>query len=176
MLGPSAIEGLLRLTPKELRASLAQLLPKTATTDTQISVIEIALRSPVGEALREAMARWIVDEIVPVNRLVPNAYVKWRPPVRDAMMFVVMHLSPSRLAPKLLEQIELPSNTTAEVRLLRLIAKVPGLQKAGSSHSPQPKSQSGSAERAGSAGEWNSRRAARGRGLDHSTRAGTKGR
>ena len=131
MLGPSAIEGLLRLTPKELRASLAQLLPKTATTDTQISVIEIALRSPVGEALREAMARWIVDEIVPVNRLVPNAYVKWRPPVRDAMMFVVMHLSPSRLAPKLLEQIELPSNTTAEVRLLRLIAKVPGLQKLG---------------------------------------------
>jgi len=131
MLGPSAIEGLLRLTPKELRASLAQLLPKTATTDTQISVIEIALRSPVGEALREAMARWIVDEIVPVNRLVPNAYVKWRPPVRDSMMFVVMHLSPSRLAPKLLEQIELPSNTTAEVRLLRLIAKVPGLQKLG---------------------------------------------
>jgi ubiquinone biosynthesis protein len=47
------------------------------------------------------------------------------------MMFVVMHLSPSRLAPKLLEQIELPSNTTAEVRLLRLIAKVPGLQKLG---------------------------------------------
>jgi ubiquinone biosynthesis protein len=131
MLGPSPIEGLLRLTPKELRASLAQLLPKTATTDTQISVIEIALHSPGGEALREAMARWIVDEIVPVNRLVPKAYVKWRPPVRDAMMFVVMHLSPSRLAPKLLEQIELPSNTTAEVRLLRLIAKVPGLQKLG---------------------------------------------
>jgi predicted unusual protein kinase regulating ubiquinone biosynthesis (AarF/ABC1/UbiB family) len=47
------------------------------------------------------------------------------------MMFVVMHLSPARLAPKLLEQLELPSNTSAEVRLLRLIARVPGLQKLG---------------------------------------------
>jgi len=51
--------------------------------------------------------------------------------VRDAMMFVVAHLSPARLAPKLLEQIELPVDTSAEVRLLRLIAKVPGLQKLG---------------------------------------------
>ncbi len=47
------------------------------------------------------------------------------------MMFVVMRLSPARLAPKLLEQLELPSKTSAEVRLLRLIAKVPGLQKLG---------------------------------------------
>jgi len=35
------------------------------------------------------------------------------------------------LAPKLLEQIELPPKTSAELRLLRLIAKVPGLQKLG---------------------------------------------
>ncbi len=47
------------------------------------------------------------------------------------MMFVVARLSPARLAPKLLEQIELPADTPAEVRLLRLIAKVPGLQKLG---------------------------------------------
>lgn len=131
MPGPSAIERLEGLTPKQLRAALADFLPKNATPDAQINAIEFGLRSPAGEALRESMARWIVDEIVPVDRLVPNAYVKWRPPVRDAMMFVVMHLSPSRLAPKLLEQLELPSNTSAEVRLLLLIAKVPGLQKLG---------------------------------------------
>ncbi len=131
MPGPSAIERLEGLTPKQLRAALADFLPKNATPDDQINAIEFGLRSPAGEALREAMARWIVDEIVPVDRLVPNAYVNWRPPVRDAMMFVVMHLSPSRLAPKLLEQLKLPSNTPAEVRLLRLIAKVPGLQKLG---------------------------------------------
>jgi ubiquinone biosynthesis protein len=47
------------------------------------------------------------------------------------MMFVVARLSPARLAPKLLEQFELPEKTSAEERLLRLIAKVPGLQKLG---------------------------------------------
>ncbi|MGB2603135.1 MAG: AarF/UbiB family protein, partial [Candidatus Sulfotelmatobacter sp.] len=72
-----------------------------------------------------------VDGIVPVERLVPQAYQNWRPPVRDAMMFVVTRLSPARLAPKILEQLELPLNTSAEQRLLRLIAKVPGLQKLG---------------------------------------------
>src|SRR5208282_3164924 len=69
--------------------------------------------------------------IVPVERLVPEAYEKWRQPVRDAMTFVVARLSAERLAPKLLEQLELPENTSAEERLLRLIAKVPGLQKLG---------------------------------------------
>ena len=77
--------------------------------------------------MRDTMARWIVDEIVPVEGY-SQAYLKWRPPVRDAMMFVVARLSPARLAPKLLEQLELPLDTSAEVRLLRLIAKVPGLQ------------------------------------------------
>jgi ubiquinone biosynthesis protein len=47
------------------------------------------------------------------------------------MMFVVAHLSPARLAPKILVQLELPKNTSVEARLLRLIAKVPGLQKLG---------------------------------------------
>ena len=77
------------------------------------------------------MAEWVVDEIVPVERLVPEAYVKWRAPVREAMMFVVARLSPARLAPKIVEQLELPKNTSPEARLLRLIAKVPGLQKLG---------------------------------------------
>jgi len=124
-------DGLRQLAPEQLRAALAGFLPKGATAAEQTRVIEAGLRSPAGEALRDTMARWIVDEIVPVDRLVPKAYLKWRPPVRDAMMFVVTRLSPARLAPKLLEQLELPLNTSAEQRLLRLIAKVPGLQKLG---------------------------------------------
>jgi ubiquinone biosynthesis protein len=132
MLDPSVIEaGFRELAPGQLRAALTGFLPTDATPAQRIAAIEAGLRSPVGQSLRNAMARWIVDEIVPVERLVPEAYVKWRPPVRDAMMFVVAHLSPARLAPKLLEQIELPLNTPAETRLLRLIAKVPGLQKLG---------------------------------------------
>jgi ubiquinone biosynthesis protein len=117
--------------PEQLRKALANFLPKGATPAEQITAIEAALRSPTGQAMRDTMAKWIVDAIVPVTRLVPKAYENWRPPVRDAMMFVVAHLSPSRLAPKLVEQLELPPNTTAEERLLRLIAKVPGLQKLG---------------------------------------------
>ena len=132
MLDPSLIEaGLRQLAPEQLRSALADFLPKDATASERISVIEAQLRSPAGQSLRDAMARWIVDAIVPVAALVPEAYLQWRPPVRDAMMFVVARLSPARLAPKLLEQLELPLKTPPEVRLLRLIAKVPGLQKLG---------------------------------------------
>jgi len=131
MLDASVIEAGLRLPPQQLRTALAQFLPQAATAEERISAIEGVLRSPAGQSLRDTMARWIVDEIVPVESLVPEAYVKWRPPVRDAMMFVVARLSPARLAPKLLEQLELPEKTTSEERLLRLIAKVPGLQKLG---------------------------------------------
>ncbi|MGA9898983.1 MAG: AarF/UbiB family protein [Terriglobales bacterium] len=123
--------GLRQGGPEQLRTAFANFLPKGATAAEQTRAIEAALRSPAGQAMRDTMARWIVDEIVPVERLVPQAYLKWRPPVRDAMMFVVARLSPARLAPKLLEQLELPANTSAEARLLRLIAKVPGLQKLG---------------------------------------------
>ncbi len=131
MLDPSAIAaGFRQLAPEQLRAALESFLPSGSSAE-RVSAIEAGLRSPAGESLREAMARWIVDEIVPVERLVPESYLKWRPPVRDAMMYVVAHLSPGRLAPKLLEQIELPTSTSAETRLLRLIAKVPGLQKLG---------------------------------------------
>jgi ubiquinone biosynthesis protein len=131
MLDASAIAaGLGQLAPDQLRAALGNFLPKGCKSK-KISAIENALRSPVGQSLREAMARWIVDEIVPVESLVPTSYLKWRAPVREAMTYVVGHLSPGRLAPKLLEQVELPIDTPAEARLLRLIAKVPGLQKLG---------------------------------------------
>src|SRR5437588_6058462 len=132
MLDPSAIAaGLSQLPPQQLRATLASYLPQGATSAEKIQAIENGLRSPLGQSIRDAMARWIVDEIVPVEKLVPKQYLNWRAPVRDSMMFVVARLSPERLAPKLLEQIELPFDTPPEERLLRLIAKVPGLQKLG---------------------------------------------
>ena len=85
--------GLDRLAPEDLRRSLVNFLPKDATAAERVCAIENALRSPLGQSMRDTMARWIVDEIVPVKRLVPEAYLKWRPPVRDAMMFVVARLS-----------------------------------------------------------------------------------
>lgn len=132
MLDASAITaGLRLLPPAQLRSAFESFLPPGAATAEKISAIEAGLQSPAGPAVRDAMARWIVDDIVPVDALVPDAYQAWRPPVRDAMMFVVTHLSAARLAPKLLEQIELSPRTSPEVRLLRLIARVPGLQKLG---------------------------------------------
>ncbi len=123
--------GFRQLRADQWRGAFTDFLPKGASRADQIHAIEAGLRSPAGQKLRDAMARWIVDELVPVDRLVPKPYLKWRPPVRDAMMFVVARLSSARLAPKLLEQIELPDETSPEERLLRLIAKVPGLQKLG---------------------------------------------
>ena len=126
----SMVAGFSQLAPDQLRAALENFLPKGSRAE-RVKAIEDTLRSPVGQSLREAMARWIVDAIVRVDALVPESYMNWRAPVRDSMMYVVSHLSVERLAPKLLEQLELPANTPAEVRLLRLIAKVPGLQKLG---------------------------------------------
>jgi hypothetical protein len=124
----SVIEaGIRQLTPEQLRAAVAGFLPKGGSRSERVATIEAGLRSLGGQSLRDAMAEWIVDEIVPVNRLVPEAYENWRPPVRDAMMFVVARLSPARLAPKILEQLELPRDTSPEARLLRLIAKVVAL-------------------------------------------------
>jgi ubiquinone biosynthesis protein len=132
MLDPSSILAELgHFSPDQLNLAIENLLPKTASTAQKISTVETGLNSPLGKSLREVMARWIVDQVVPVDRLVPESYLRWRPPVRDSMLFVVTHLSPARLAPKLIEQLELPPATSPEVRLLRLIAKVPGLQKLG---------------------------------------------
>jgi ubiquinone biosynthesis protein len=115
----------------QLRSMLATLIPRGAVHAERVRALETLLASPLGQSLRDTMAHWIVEEIVPVGRLVPQAYLNWRPPVRDAMTYVVARLSPARLAPKLLEQLELPPRTSPERRLLRLIAKVPGLQKLG---------------------------------------------
>ena len=72
-----------------------------------------------------------ISQILPVEALVPEVYKQWRPLVRDAIALVFSHLSQARLAPKLAEQLVLPPDTPPEVRLLRLIEKMPGLQKLG---------------------------------------------
>src|SRR6516165_4365142 len=47
------------------------------------------------------------------------------------MRFVVSRLSPARLAPKVVQQMELAANSPPEVRVLGFIAKVHGLEKIG---------------------------------------------
>ena len=132
MLDASSFDsGRLPFTPEQLRTQVSEFLPKGGSTGEKIAAVEAALLSPIGQSLRGAMARWIVDQLVPVKRLVPAAYEKWHFPVRDSMIFVVERLSAARLAPKLVEQLEIPEKTSPEQRLWLLIAKVPGLQKLG---------------------------------------------
>jgi ubiquinone biosynthesis protein len=129
---PSDLDSFLReMSPKELRAALATFVPPDATQTERIAAIELVLNSANGLSVRAAMGRWISEHVVPAGKLVPAAHVRWIPVVRDAMLYVVSHLSSNRLAPKLLEQLELPLRTHPETRLLRLISKVPGLQKLG---------------------------------------------
>jgi ubiquinone biosynthesis protein len=115
------------VSPAEL---LVKLLSENVGTSERIRMIEAELEGPAGQLFREQMSRWVI-QFLPLDHLVPNRYAEWRPLVRDAMLFFATHLSTARLAPKLAEQVELPLNTSPEVRLLRLIAKVPGLQKLG---------------------------------------------
>jgi ubiquinone biosynthesis protein len=115
---------------------------KAASTEERIDVIEAALESPDGQQFREEMAGWVL-QFLPVEKLVPELYERWRPLVREAMRFMLSRLSTRRLAPKLVEQVNLPFDTPPEVRLLKLIAKVPGLQKLGqvlarNRHLPRP--------------------------------------
>jgi ubiquinone biosynthesis protein len=113
-----------------MQAAVQEFLRSYPTTAARTRAVEAALRTPAGRFLREEMARWVV-EVLPAGQVVPEVYAAWRPLVTDAMIFMVTHLSAPRLAPKLIEQLELPPRTTPEERLLRLISKVPGLQKIG---------------------------------------------
>ena len=97
--------------------------------DDRASAIEALLRSG-GKLWRRQIGRWMA-QLVPVDFLVPEAYQRWRALVEDSMQFVFCRLSEQRLATKLLEQMALPPDTPPEQRLLRLIGKMPGLQKLG---------------------------------------------
>jgi ubiquinone biosynthesis protein len=119
------------LSPKELRAALETFIPPGLSAAEKVAAIEAVLNSPTGISVRATMGHWISEHMVPASKLVPEAHSRWVPVVRDAMLFVVSNLSSARLAPKLLEQLELPLRTRPETRLLRLISKVPGLQKLG---------------------------------------------
>ena len=120
----------LKIENEHLQQALDPFLRSYGTTAERIIAIEAALSGEGGKVWRDELAKWTV-RMLPVELLVPQVYAHWRPLVRDSMMFVVSRLSPRRLAPKIVEQMELAADTPPEARLLRFIAKVPGLQKIG---------------------------------------------
>ena len=120
----------LKVEHEQLHQALEPFLRGHPTTETRITAVGAALSGEGGKVWRDELAKWTV-QVVPVELLVPETYAQWRPLVRDSMVFVVSRLSPSRLAPKVVEQIEMAADTPPEARLLRFLAKVPGLQKIG---------------------------------------------
>ncbi|MGO9255292.1 MAG: AarF/UbiB family protein [Bryobacteraceae bacterium] len=96
----------------------------------RISTVETALQGGRGRYWRREIGKWI-GRLVPVEILVPDSAARWRPLVRDAFQFLFTRLSGRRLATKVVEQFELAADTPPEQRLLRLVNKMPGLQKVG---------------------------------------------
>jgi ubiquinone biosynthesis protein len=116
-----------QFTPEQLQTTFFSAYKTSAE---RITAVTDLLRSPAAPLLRDQIGRWVIQRL-PAEELVPEKYAHWRPLVQDAMLFMFLNLSVDRLAPKLVEQIELPANTPTGERLLKLIAKVPGLQKLG---------------------------------------------
>ncbi len=96
----------------------------------RVATVEAALKSRQGRYWRREIGNWI-GRLVPVEILVPESAARWRPLVRDAFRFTFERLSDRRLATKVVQQLELPADTAPEQRLLRLVNKMPGLQKVG---------------------------------------------
>jgi len=113
-----------------LQEALYPFLTGSATTVEKTAIVRTALEGANGTFWREELGKWAA-RAVPVELLVPEVHREWRPLVHEAILFVVSKLSAARLAPKIVEQMELGAAIPAEVRLLRFIARVPGLQKIG---------------------------------------------
>src|SRR5690349_3950002 len=105
--------------PSPMQAAFA-LFSGPGDSETRIDGLEAILEGPQGQQFRDEMAEWVL-QFLPVDRLVPEMFAHWRPLVREAMRFMLSHLSTRRLAPKLVEQVEIPFESQPEVRLLKLI-------------------------------------------------------
>jgi len=124
------VENRIHIGDEPLEKALRPFLSEYGSTEERVNAVQAALESESGKFWREELGKWTV-RMVPVELLVPEVHQQWRPLVHEAMQFVVSKLSISRLAPKIVEQVGLPADTPPGVRLLRFIAKVPGLQKIG---------------------------------------------
>ncbi|HLK67708.1 MAG TPA: AarF/UbiB family protein [Bryobacteraceae bacterium] len=108
---------------------LTQFLAGVTSTVERIQAVEDVLKT-AGASWRNLIGPWIT-RLVPAQNLVPERHQDLRPLVEDAFQFVFSRLSDHRLAVKLVEQVEMPVDAPPETRLIKLIAKMPGLQKLG---------------------------------------------
>jgi len=118
---------LLTLLPEGVAANVTAAL---SSGQFDPAALETAFAS-VDWTLHRDKLQEVLRELVPIEELVPPVYEQWRPVVRDGFDFIGARLSSDRLAPKLVEQLTLPSSTSVEDRILAFIRRVPVLQKIG---------------------------------------------
>ncbi len=131
VLDTAMIEKMLALLPADQQARLFMLAMDESATDAQMeAAAREALMSVDWETQRDDI-RELIGHIMPLDTLVPNVYVNWRPVIRDAVTYVGSRLPVDRLIPKLLRQMMLPAEMPLEQRLFILLSKMPSLQKIG---------------------------------------------
>ena len=79
---------------------LASFLDSDASPAARTAAVKTALESPAGRMLRDELGSWVI-RLLPAEAIVPEIYAAGRPLGRDAMLFMISHLSAARLAPKL---------------------------------------------------------------------------
>src|SRR5689334_22994562 len=121
MFGSDELETLLSTIPPSEIETVIAAFGEESSTSQRVAAVRAVLRT-CGDSWRSDVGEWIAD-LLSVERLVPEAYKHWRPLVHDAMAFVASQISDARLAPKIVEQLEMPPDTPAEIRLGRVIAK-----------------------------------------------------
>lgn len=129
MFSPDKLAKLLAALPPDSVAALTTAFTSNRSRDERVNAVATVLRQ-AGQPWREEIGSWVAA-LLEVEKLVPPVFTKWRPLIRDCMAFFASHFSDARLAPKIVEQLELPPDTAPEIRLGVLIAKTPGLQKLG---------------------------------------------
>lgn len=126
---PQMIEQLLLGSVPEALQPVIRACLGDAPSETRIANVQ-SLLTDAGQPLRDALGKWIA-RILAIHVLVPEVYKKWCPLISDAFQFLFAHLSAERLAAKLVDQVDLSLDTAPETRLVRLIGKMPGIQKLG---------------------------------------------
>jgi hypothetical protein len=122
---------ILQALPQSAAADLVALSERHAASDPRFLEGAEAILMEVDWSTRRLLLSSVIGQMFPLEQLVPDAFKEWRPVVQDAFAFFAASLSPSRLVPKLLQQLQLSPDTQIEKRIALFVERTPSLHKIG---------------------------------------------
>lgn len=125
------MERVVALLPADRLADVLLLLDNSDADPLAFEAATLAGLEAIDWETQRAQVGALINQLLPLETLVPDIYAEWRPVVHDAIAYAGSHLSPARLAPKLVEQLLMPAETPLAKRVSAMIARVPSLQKVG---------------------------------------------